>query len=84
MKTSILALVAASVTVACSGMVTANDGSRVTVEHDFFISTDSAQAVAVSSCKQVGKASARHVTTVNKNPRFAPGQGVQLSTFQCE
>ena len=70
--------------VGCSGMVTANDGNRVTVEHDFFVSIDSALDVALQSCTQAGKSKATFVVSANKNPRFAPGQGVQLSTFQCE
>ena len=67
----------------CAGMVTANDGDRVTVEHDGFISMESTRTVALKACQQNGKAEAKHVKTANKNPRFEPGFGVQLSTFQC-
>jgi len=68
----------------CAGMVTANDGYRVTVEHDGFVSVESARSVAVRACKQNGKEDATHVATANKNPRFKPGFGVQLSTFECK
>ena len=83
MKPLLFGLLALGI-VGCSGIVTANDGNRVTVEHDFFVSTDSARDVALQSCMQAGKSKATFVMSANKNPRFAPGQGVQLSTFQCE
>lgn len=85
-KLSILiAVVSASSFISgCAGMVTANDGSRVTVEHDFFIDVSSAQKVAERACSQNGAATARHIATANKNPRFEKGSGVQLSTFQCQ
>lgn len=83
MKSIVFGILALSVA-GCSGMVTSNDGSRVTVEHDFFISVESARDVALQSCRQAGKSKATYVASANKNPRFAPGQGVQLSTFQCE
>jgi hypothetical protein len=78
------ALMAAVVLAGCAGMVASNDGNRVTIEHDGFVSRDSAQEVATKSCIQAGKSRAVHVVTANKNPRFEPGFGVQLSTFQCE
>lgn len=68
----------------CAGMVASNDGNRVVIEHDGFVSLDSARDVATKSCAQAGKSRATHVVSVNKNPRFEPGFGVQLSTFQCE
>lgn len=68
----------------CAGMVVSNDGNRVVIEHDGFVSLDSARSVAEKSCLQAGKSRVVHVVSVNKNPRFDPGLGVQLSTFQCE
>lgn len=67
----------------CAGMVTSNDGERVIIEHDGFISMESARSIALQSCEQAGKKDAKHIATANKNPRFAAGFGVQLSTFQC-
>lgn len=75
---------AALVLSGCAGMVASNDGNRVVIEHDGFVSLDSAREVATKSCSQAGKARAVHVASVNKNPRFEPGFGVQFSTFQCE
>ncbi|WP_338414750.1 hypothetical protein [uncultured Sphaerotilus sp.] len=54
------------------------------IEHDGFVSLDGVRDVAMKSCAQAGKAQATHVVSVNKNPRFDPGFGAQLSTFQCE
>ena len=81
----ILAAVAISLPLfsGCAGMVTANDGERVTLEHDGFVSIDSVKALAVKVCKQNGKNDAELVKTANKNPSFKPGFGAQLSTFQC-
>lgn len=78
------AAAAAAVLAGCAGMVASNDGSRVVIEHDGFVSVASAAEVAAKSCAQAGKPRVRHVVTANKNPRFDPGVGVQLSTFQCE
>mgnify|MGYP000859512417 FL=1 len=80
-----LALAAACVAViGCSGMVTAVDGDRVTIEHDGFVSAESAREIAIRSCRQSGKADAKYVKSTNKNPRLDAGFGVQLSTFQCQ
>lgn len=67
----------------CAGMVTGFDGERVTIEHDMFVSVESARAVAAQACKQGGKSDAVLIATANKNPRLNVGQGVQLSTFRC-
>lgn len=84
MRIELLAATAAVVLAGCAGMVASNDGTRVVIEHDGFVSLDSARDVALRSCQQAGKSRAVHVISVNKNPRFEPGVGVQLSTFQCE
>lgn len=76
-------LVAAAAATGCAGMVTANDGDRVTVEHDAFVSIADVHSIALSGCNQAGKAHAVFVSSANKNPRFEPGFGVQLSTFRC-
>lgn len=67
----------------CAGMVTANDGGRVTIEHDSFTNAADVRDVALKACRQNGQADAVFVAKANKNPRFDPGVGVQLSTFQC-
>lgn len=77
-------LCAALALAGCAGMVASNDGNRVVIEHDGFISLASASEVAARSCAQAGKPRVRHIVSANKNPRFEPGFGVQLSTFQCE
>lgn len=84
MKTLIAAAAAVALLTGCAGMVASNDGSRVVIEHDGFISTESARDVALKSCQQFGKTKALHLATANKNPRFEAGFGVQLSTFACE
>ena len=82
--TRAVALIACLILAGCAGMVTSNDGSRVTVEHDFFVDVASAQKVAQRACSQSGMVSARHIATANKNSSLEKGFGVQLSTFQCE
>jgi len=84
MKMQLLASAAVMVLAGCAGMVASNDGTRVVIEHDGFVSLDSARDVALKSCQQAGKTRAVHVISANKNPRFDPGVGVQLSTFHCE
>jgi hypothetical protein len=69
--------------VAGCATITANDGQRVTLEHDMGMSIESIRAVAVKACQQNGKTDAAHVNTSNKNPHFKPGFGAQLSTFEC-
>lgn len=83
MKSSMAAVALSSLLSACAGMVTANDGSQVTVEHDMWVSPESASEVARSACEQQGKPAVQLVATANKNPRFGKGGGVQLSTFKC-
>lgn len=69
---------------ACAGLVTANDGNKVTVEHDGFVSVATARDVALKSCQQAGKANATFLASANKNPSLPAGTGVQLSTYSCE
>jgi hypothetical protein len=80
---TLLTLLPVTLFAGCAGMVTANDGRRVTVEHDGFVSVESARGVAIKSCQQAGKTDAAYVSSANKNPVFAAGLGVQLSTFEC-
>lgn len=69
----------------CAGLVTANDGERVTIEHDGFglVALERVQKIAAKACVQNGKTDATHVRTVNKNPSLGKGSGAQLSTFLC-
>ena len=67
----------------CAGMVRANDGQHVTIEHDFFISKKAVHAKAVQACKQNGKQTAEFLHSANANPALKKGFGVQLSTFEC-
>lgn len=78
------AIVTTALLSGCSGMVASNDGERVVIEHDGFVSLASAHEPATAACIQNGKNSAVYLRSANKNPRLAPGSGVQLSTFQCE
>ena len=80
-----LAIITILLTLAgCSGLIVANDGGRIVVEHDGFISHETASATAVKSCQQAGKGNATYIRSTNKNPSLPPGYGVQLSTFSCE
>lgn len=79
-----LGVVSAIALAGCAGMVTSNTGDSVTIEHDGFVSIDSAREVAIAACKQNGKTNASLLRSANKNPRFATGTGVQFSTFACE
>ena len=79
----LLAAVAICHLVGCAGMVSSNDGQRVTIEHDGFVSADSARSVAARACQQAGKTDAKYLISANKNPRLPAGFGVQLSTFEC-
>ena len=67
----------------CAGMITANDGQRVTIEHDFFSSANAVHAKAVKACEQNGKVRAELVHSANLNPSLKKGHGAQLSTFEC-
>lgn len=78
---AIAALFAASL--ASCALVTANDGNTVTLEHDFIVSDDSVMRTAAASCAQAGKRDATLVAKVSKNPSFAVGSGVVISTFRC-
>lgn len=69
--------------VGCAGMVTAHDGERVTVEHDWWISVDSARSVADKACAQLGRGPSVFVGSVSKNPSIPLGSGVVMSTFRC-
>lgn len=69
----------------CAGLVTANDGENVTIEHDGFglVDIERVRVIAARACVQNGRSDAVHVRTVNKNPNFSRGKGAQLSTFRC-
>jgi hypothetical protein len=69
----------------CVGLVTANDGEQVTIEHDGFglVAMETVRKVAMKACIQNGKVGATHVRTINVNPSLGKGKGAQLSTFRC-
>ena len=78
-----LPLFAAVLLAGCAGLTTYNDGERVVIEHDAFITAEAAREQAAKSCRQAGKTGASFLTTVSKNPAIPVGSGVQISTFRC-
>lgn len=77
------AAIAGAVLTSGCATVTANDGERVTLEHDFFASGEAVRSRAVRACEQNGKTGAELVHSANKNPSLPRGKGAQLSTFRC-
>jgi hypothetical protein len=67
------------------GVVTANDGRTISIEHNSFEEPPNVQAIAAKSCQQAGRSSASLLVTVSKHPNGGPaGIGPRISSFRCE
>lgn len=80
---SICVLASSAFLSACNTVITANDGRRVVIEQDPGASFADSQLIATKTCVQAGRSGAKHVFSANKATFLAPGNGVQLQSFDC-